>query len=105
MANFMQMMQKANQMKSRMQDMQERAGEMVLTGEAAGGQVMCQMNGKFAVTKISIKPEAAADVEMLEDLILVALGDARAKAEKAMAEETEKIMRDLGLPPGMGLPF
>lgn len=104
MANFMQMMQKANQMKSRMQDMQDRARDMVLTG-ASGGQVTCQMNGKFEVTKISIDPAATADVEMLEDMVLAAIGDARQQAEKHMTEETEKIMRELGLPAGMGLPF
>jgi DNA-binding YbaB/EbfC family protein len=107
MANFMQMMQKAQKMKSRMQEMQDQAENLILSGEAGGGSVTCQMNGKFAVTKISIAPAALAggDAEMLEDLVLAALNDARGKAEARMAEETEKIMRELGLPPGMGLPF
>ncbi len=107
MANFMQMMQKAQKMKSRMQEMQDAAENLTLSGEAGGGLVSCQMNGKFAVTKLSIAPQAIkdGDAEMLEDLVLAALQDARTKAEKHMAEETEKIMRELGLPPGMGLPF
>ncbi len=107
MANIMQMMAKAQQMKTKMQDMQERAGQIEMIGEAGAGAVSCHMNGKFDVTKLTISPQtvAAGDVEMLEDLILAALRDARAKAEAHMAAETEKIMRDLGLPPGMGLPF
>lgn len=106
MANFMQMMQKAQQMKSRMQEMQDRAEAFEVTGDAAG-QVTCHMNGKFVVSKIVIDPKAVAagDVEMLEDLVLASISDARAKAEKYMADETEKIMSDLGLPKGMGLPF
>lgn len=107
MANFMQMMAKAQQMKSKMQDMQERAGQMEMIGEAGGGAVSVHMNGKFDVTKLTISPETfkAGDVEMIEDLVLAAIRDARAKAEAHMAGETDKIMRELGLPPGMGLPF
>lgn len=106
MANIMQMMAKAQQMKSKMQEMQERAGQMELVGEAGAGAVSVHMNGKFDVTRLTISPQTAAgDVELLEDLVLAAIRDARVKAEAHMASETEKIMRDLGLPAGMGLPF
>lgn len=107
MANIMQMMAKAQQMKSKMQDMQERAGQMELIGEAGGGAVSVHMNGKFDVTKLTLSPQtvAAGDVEMLEDLVLAAIRDARGKAEAHMAGETDKIMRELGLPAGMSLPF
>ena len=107
MANFMQMMQKAQQVKQKMQDMQERAEAMEVIGEAGGGAVTCRMNGKFAVNKLTIAPTALAggDAEMLEDLILVALNDARGKAEAQVKEETDRIMKEMGLPPGLGLPF
>ncbi len=107
MANIMQMMAKAQQMKSKMQDMQERAGELEMIGEAGGGAVSVHMNGKFDVSKLTISPDMvkAGDVEMIEDLVLAAIRDARGKAEAHMAAETDKIMRELGLPPGMGLPF
>lgn len=107
MANFMQMMQKAQQVKQKMQDMQERAEALEVVGEAGGGAVTCRMNGKFAVSKMAIAPTALAggDAEMLEDLILVALNDARGKAEGIIKEETDRIMKEMGLPPGLGLPF
>lgn len=106
MANMMQMMQKAQKMKQRMQDLQDRAGDMAVVGEA-GGSVSCVMTGKFELTSIKIKPEVvnASEVDLLEDLVIAAVNDARQKAEKAMADETQKIMTELGLPPGLGLPF
>ena len=44
------------------------------------------------------------DVGMLEDLVVAACNDARAKADAMSAEETQKLMGGLGLPPGLGLP-
>jgi hypothetical protein len=57
--------------------------------------------------KISIDPKMVgpADTEMLEDLILAATRDARAKVEAAMADEMQKVTGGMQLPPGMKLPF
>lgn len=107
MANFMQMMQKAQQVKQKMQDMQERASQLDVDGEAGGGAVTCRLNGKFELKQIKISPGVInpAEADILEDLVVAAVNDARRKAEKLMEEETKKIMSDMGLPPGMGLPF
>jgi DNA-binding YbaB/EbfC family protein len=103
----MQMMQKASQMKQKMQDMQERVQQMELTGEAGGGLVTCMVNGRFELRTLKIDPSLVKtqETEMLEDMVVAAVNDARKKAEKLMGDETEKIMKDLGLPPGLGLPF
>lgn len=107
MANMMQMMQKAQKFKQQMEQMQERVQAMELDGSAGGGLVTCKVTGKFELRSIKIDPSLikVEEADMLEDLIVAAVNDARAKAEKTMAEETEKLMRDMGLPPGMGLPF
>lgn len=107
MANFIQMMQKAQVMKRKMEEMQTRVRDIELPGEAGGGKVTCRVNGKFELCKITIDPSVInpADKEMLEDLIIAAVNDARTKAEKMMTDETRKIMTDLGLPPGMEMPF
>jgi DNA-binding protein YbaB len=42
---------------------------------------------------------------MIEDLIMAAINDAKAKGEAKMAEETQRMMADLGLPAGVKLPF
>lgn len=107
MANMMQMMAKAQKFKTQMHELQERVGNTEIGGEAGNGAVQCVITGKFDVRKIKIDPAIvkAEDVEMLEDLLMVALNDARAKAEKLMGDETAKLMSDMGLPPGLGLPF
>lgn len=107
MANIMQMMQKAQKFKQQMELMQARVQQMDLDGSAGGGLVSCKVSGKFELKSLKIDPSLlkADEVDMLEDLIIAAVNDARLKAEKTMADETEKLMRDMGLPLGMGLPF
>ena len=65
------------------------------------------MNGKAELRKVTIDPKLidASEKEMLEDLIVAACNDAKAKAEAYIATETEKITGGLQLPPGVKLPF
>ena len=65
------------------------------------------MNGKAEVSKIKIDPKlvTAGDVEMLEDLIIAAFSDGKAKADRAAAEKMQALTEGLPLPPGMKLPF
>jgi len=107
MANFMQMMQKAQGFKVKMQALQERVGGMTIAGASAQGKVACQMSGKGELKSLKIDPALinAGEADIMEDLIVAAVNDARAKTEKIMADETQKLMQELGLPPGMGLPF
>jgi DNA-binding YbaB/EbfC family protein len=102
MANFMQMMQKAQSFKTKYKDLQDRVGNMELTGQAASGQVTCRINGKFELKGLKLDPALvkSTEADMLEDLILAAVNDGRKKAEQIVAEETRKLMQDLGLPPG-----
>jgi DNA-binding protein YbaB len=46
-----------------------------------------------------------SEVEVIEDLVLAAFNDAKAKVEQQIAEETQKVMGGLKLPPGMKMPF
>jgi|SRR4051812_9772865 hypothetical protein len=107
MKNLAGMMKQAQQMQSKMQEMQEKLDAMELTGEAGAGLVKVTMNGKSDLRKIKIDPKIVdpADTEMLEDLILAATRDAKAKVEAAAADELQKVTGGLQLPPGMKLPF
>lgn len=107
MTNFVQMMQKAQKVKQGLQEMQARVAQMEMTGEAGGGAVSCLVNGRFELKAIKISPAVInpQEADVLEDLIIAAVNDARAKAEKVMADETGKIMQGMGLPPGLDLPF
>jgi DNA-binding YbaB/EbfC family protein len=107
MKNLAGMMKQAQQMQSKMQEMQTKLEAMEITGEAGAGLVKVTMNGKSDIRKIKIDPKIVdpADTEMLEDLILAATRDARAKVEATMAEEMQKVTGGIQLPPGMKLPF
>jgi nucleoid-associated protein EbfC len=107
MTNIVQMMQKASKMKQLMQEMQARVQKMEIPGEAGGGLVRCKVTGRFELKSLKIDPSLikAEESDVMEDMIIAAVNDARNKAEKVMAEETQKIMNDMGLPPGLDLPF
>lgn len=107
MKNLSGMMKQAQQMQSKMQEIQTKLEAMEITGEAGAGLVKVTMNGKSDMRRIKIDPKIVdpADTEMLEDLILAATRDARAKVEASMAEEMQKVAGGMQLPPGMKLPF
>ena len=107
MANIAQMMQKAQKFKQQMQEMQARVQAMDIHGSAGAGLVTCTVSGKFEVKMLKVDPSLikADDADVMEDLIIAALNDARLKAEQTMSDETQKLMKDMGLPPGLDLPF
>ena len=107
MKNIGQMMKQAQQMQAKMQEMQARMAELEVTGGAGAGLVEVTLNGKGEMRRIKLQ-KAVVDpdeVEVLEDLILAAFNDAKGKLEAQMAEETNRLMGGLKLPPGMKLPF
>lgn len=107
MKNLAGMMKAAQQMQSKMQDMQATLESTELVGEAGAGMVRITLNGKGDLRRISIDPKIVdpADKEMLEDLILAAHKDAKDKLEAFTAAEMQKVTGGMQLPPGMKLPF
>jgi DNA-binding YbaB/EbfC family protein len=107
MKNLGQMMKQAQQMQARMQEMQGRLGDLEAVGQAAAGMVTVTLNGKGDLKKVKIDKSVVdpEDVEVIEDLILAAFNDAKGKVEQQVAEETNKLMGGLKLPPGFKMPF
>jgi nucleoid-associated protein EbfC len=105
--NLGQMMKQVQDMQAKMAEMQNRLAETEVTGASGGGMVAVTMNGKSEVKKIAIDPKLIdpGEKEMLGDLIVAAVNDAKSKAEAMIASETEKMMGGLKLPPGVKLPF
>jgi nucleoid-associated protein EbfC len=105
MADFLGMMKQAAQLQSKMQAMQEELGQVEVEGVSGGGLVTVRMSAKMEVKAIKIDPSLlkADECEILEDLLVTALGDARRKAEAAMQEKMAGLTGGLGLPPGLGL--
>jgi DNA-binding YbaB/EbfC family protein len=105
--NIGQLMKQAQQMQTRMAEMQAKLAEVEMSGQSGGGMVSAIMNGKGELKKITLDKSAVDpdDVEILEDLILAAVNDAKNKVEAHVAAETQKLMGGMPMPPGMKLPF
>ena len=105
MPDFLGMMKQAAQLQSKMQAMQDELGNVEVEGNSGGGLVSVRMTAKMEVKGVKIdasllKPE---EREIVEDLVVTALADARRKAEAAMQEKMQSLTGGLGLPPGLGL--
>ena len=101
------MMKQAQAMQAKMQAAQAELETAEVEGAAGGGMVRVTATAKGQVKNVSIddslmKPE---EKEILEDLLLAALEDARKKAERVAEEKMKSVTAGLPLPPGMKLPF
>jgi DNA-binding YbaB/EbfC family protein len=105
MKNLGQMMKQAQEMQSRMAEMQAQLADLEVDGSAGGGKVRATLNGKCELRAVKIDPSLASDIEMLEDLIVVAVNDAKAKVDAEVQDRMGKLTGGLNLPPGFKLPF
>lgn len=99
-----QMMKKMQkQMQKTMGKMQEDLASQVVDGTAAGGTVKIQMNGHQELLSVKIDPSVVdpEEVDVLEDLIVVAFKDAQSKLQEKQAEMMGSMASSLGLPPGL----
>jgi DNA-binding YbaB/EbfC family protein len=107
MKNLGQMMKQAQQMQARMAELQAALDQAEVTGQSGGGMVTITTSAKGDPRKVKIDPSLInpSDAEVLEDLIVAALRDARQKGEALVQEEMGKLTGGLSLPPGFKLPF
>jgi DNA-binding YbaB/EbfC family protein len=95
--NIKKIMKQAQEMQEKLQrDMQE----LTVEGTSGGGMVKVTLSGSKALQSIKIDPEVvdSKDVEMLEDLIVAAFGEAVRKVEEAMQDKLGGITGGLGIP-------
>jgi DNA-binding YbaB/EbfC family protein len=107
MKDLLGLMGKAKEMQAKFQAMQEEIASLEMTGQSGGGLVKVTLSGKFEMRALDIdttlmRPDEG---EILEDLIIAAHNDAKAKVVAAMQEKTQQLTAGLPLPPGMKLPF
>ncbi len=107
MKDLLGMMSKAKEMQAKFQALQEEIAGMEASGQSGGGLVHVTLSGKFEMRALKIDPSLFKedDVEVLEDLILAAHNDAKAKVEAAMQEKTRELTAGLPIPPGFKLPI
>jgi len=107
MKDIMGMMKAASEMKGKMEAMQAELANLVVEGQAGGGMVTVSLSGKGEMKGLRIDPSLFRDddVEVLEDLIIAAHNDAKAKSEAEMQKKMAEVTAGLPIPPGMKLPF
>ena len=107
MGDMAKMMKAAQEMKSKMETLQEEMQSLTVEGEAGAGLVkaVCTLKGEMKSLDISPEIFRAEDKEVVEDLILAAIKDAQGKAQARAQEEMGKITQGMGLPADMKLPF
>ncbi len=105
MSDFLKIIQQAQQMQGKLAEMQADLARQTVTGSAGGGMVTVEADGQGQVKRVRIEPSVVnpADVEMLEDLVTVAVADAQAKAAQLAKDAMGKVTGGLNLP--FQLPF
>lgn len=100
MADFNKILEQAQQMQGRLEKIQDELQAMTVSASSGGGMVTVEADGKGQITRIRIDPSivSATDVEMLEDLVLVAVREAQQKAAELAKQEMSKLTGGLNLP-------
>lgn len=96
--NMQAMMKQAQQMQQRLQ---EEIAAVRVEATSGGGMVAVAMDGQKNVLKVTIDPEVAGDVEMLQDMTMAAFNEAARKVDDEVQKKTSGMLGGLGLPPGL----
>lgn len=107
MVNIGNMMKQAQQLQKKMAEAQDKLNEIEVEGSSGGGLVKVIATAKGSFKRISIEDSLmkSDEKEILEDLIIAAINDAKQKGENAAQEEMKSLTGGLPLPPGMKFPF
>ena len=105
MKDIMGLMKQAQAMQQKLQDAQAELENVEVEGTAGGGVVTVRVSGKGVLKAINLDASLMNpdEKEILEDLIVAAMNDARGKAERTAQERMESITKGLPLPPGLKL--
>lgn len=105
MKDIMGMMKQVGQMQARLKAMQDELQKAEIEGQSGGGLVHVTVDGRGELKRVRIDPSLMKpdEVEILEDLIVAAATDAKAKVDNVMQEKMSEITGGLPIPPGMKL--
>ena len=92
------MMRQAQKQLAQLQKIQDELESLTVEGSAGGGAVKVVMTGKQIVESVTIEPEAAEEVDLLQDMVLAAVNDASSKAQELAAQKMSVITGGLNIP-------
>ena len=105
MKDLMGMMKQVGQMQARVQQMQDELAAIEIDGQSGGGLVKVTLTGKGDMKKVHIDPTLMKpdEAEILEDLIVAAVADAKSKLDTQLQAKMQEVAGGLPLPPGLKL--
>ncbi len=94
------MMKQAQQMHSKMQEIQKELADKKVEAESGGGMIKVMANGKGEIISIRIEKDIIKqeEKEVLEDLVLVAINEALRRSQELNASEMSKVTGGLKIP-------
>ncbi|GHG85288.1 YbaB/EbfC family nucleoid-associated protein [Pseudodonghicola xiamenensis] len=107
LGDMAKMMKSAQELQTKMAQMQEDLANLTVTGEAGAGLVKATATAKGELVGLDIDPSifSGDDKEVVEDLILAAIKDAQLKAGEKAQAEMAALTESMGLPKDIKLPF
>jgi hypothetical protein len=101
MNNPMKMLQQVQQMQAKMAKAQKELEAQTVEAAAGGGAVKAVVTGQQKLVAVTIDPDLAGDVDMLQDLVVAAVNEALDRSRELQAGKMGAITAGLGLPPGL----
>ncbi len=98
LGNLANVLKTAKGLQDQMTKMQEELASRRFEGDAGGGMVRATVDGRGNLVDVKIDPEAAKDVELLEDLVKAAVGAATTKSQEAMRNDVAAMTGGLNIP-------
>lgn len=94
------MRQQAQKLQAQLAKAQEQLANLTVEASSGGGAVTVVMNGQQQIQSVKISPEVVnpEDVEMLEDMVLTAVGEAITKSQEAAAKQLGGLTGGLKIP-------
>jgi len=92
------MMRQAQKQLAQLQKIQEELESLSVEGSAGGGAVKVVMTGKQIVESVTIEPEAAEEIDLLQDMVLAAVNDASTKAQELAAQKMSVVTGGMNIP-------
>lgn len=92
------MMRQAQRMQAQLEKIHQELETLTVEGTAGGGVVKVVISGKQVVEAVTIEPEAAEDMELLQDLIAAAVNDALVKVQEVTAQKMGSMTGGMNLP-------
>ncbi|HXM57067.1 MAG TPA: YbaB/EbfC family nucleoid-associated protein [Candidatus Dormibacteraeota bacterium] len=101
MQNQLKMLKQMQQMQTKLAKVQEELEREQVEASAGGGAVKAVVTGQQKLLSITVDPEVASDVDMLQDLIVAAVNEAMDRSRELAAGRMQSVAAGLGLPPGL----